>query len=1058
MVSGHKRYNNKGEIVEQFEPYFNSGFDYDPDNIPEGVAIKMYYDALGRMVKTLNPDNSEQLVVFGIPEELNAPSVYAATPWERYHYSPNDLAANTNPGVVPTTSYWTPKSETIDPLGNVIITTEHKAHYDADNDSYEDVVMQYNFDIKGQLIESIDPFDRVISTNKYSTAGQMLKTTHIDRGEQTLQVDALNLPYVTNDAKGARSLFAYDNLHRPIFVWARDDNGKPVTKRQIMRYGDSDGFPNPENYNLKGKLFVHNDEAGKLTYEDYDFKGNNLLFYRQVITDDALTAYQKYVVDWDTFNPSHLSSTQNAITQVRSVVGFCEAKTLQMSIPLFSGEYDALNRIRKATYPADRDGPGKEMVPKYNKGGALLSMKVDNTTYVKEVAYNARGQRILIAMGNKIMTRYAYDPKTFRVLRQRSALFNHSGHTYTPNAGIRQDLQYTYDLEGTITSINDAAPANVYARGPGNLLRVFAHDPLRRLISGTGREITNVYNQPTWYLNTRTQDFNDTNLYERRYTYNKIGNIQKLKHIADQEPNQDFNRDYTYDSSDNKLKSFTVNSTTYGNNYDPNGSLTKEGESRYYEWGANDKLAVFKNQAGSSTPSVYTNYFYNAQGERIKKHTRKGNKIVVTFYMDGGMFETTYTKTVGGSIDNNRYFNTIKISDDGALIATIRVGKNVDDSTPDKKYIVGDHLNNSTAVLKATTGSLINREEYYPFGETSFGSFKFKRYRYNGKEKDEESGLYEYGQRYYAPWLCRFVSVDPIAEDYPHLSSYNYASNRPVTSIDLEGLQTPDEPSTNQQKNNKTSNPKEARSIKKYEKKFDKLLSEERVNNVNTTEAQVHDRMAELYNHKKWMWVKDKSGKDQSKGYDMGSGGKGNKYFHVGELVRDEEIIQVTGPQNNLRVLDPTTFGLTQDGQQQILGMVYQLPQGIQGKASFQIQQSQNQWSVSVYQGQNPQESILGNTTRLNETISQQGNQNSRIDVDVNANNGNILYLVIGNRNSGGDASLSSRGVSATITSVINNKIKIPYSPKSNDSSKLNKGTIESLSTIYRNTHGIPQP
>jgi len=37
--------------------------------------------------------------------------------------------------------------------------------------------------------------------------------------------------------------------------------------------------------------------------------------------------------------------------------------------------------------------------------------------------------------------------------------------------------------------------------------------------------------------------------------------------------------------------------------------------------------------------------------------------------------------------------------------------------------------------------------------------------------------------------LCRFVSVDPIAEDFPHLSSYNYASNRPITARDLEGLQ-----------------------------------------------------------------------------------------------------------------------------------------------------------------------------------------------------------------------------------------------------------------------------
>src|SRR5690554_1194663 len=205
VVSGQKRYNNKGEIVEQYEPYFASGFDYEPDDVPDGVAIKMYYDALGRMVKTVNPDSSEQKVVFGVPEALNTPDIYAPTPWERYHYSPNDLAAITNPGVVPITSYWTPKSETIDPLGNVIKTIEHQAH--DTGSGYEDVVMQYQFDIKGQLIKSIDPYDRIISENKYSTAGQMLRITHIDRGEQTLLADALNLPVVTNDAKQAQTLF-----------------------------------------------------------------------------------------------------------------------------------------------------------------------------------------------------------------------------------------------------------------------------------------------------------------------------------------------------------------------------------------------------------------------------------------------------------------------------------------------------------------------------------------------------------------------------------------------------------------------------------------------------------------------------------------------------------------------------------------------------------------------------------------------------------------------------------------------------------------------------------
>ena len=60
------------------------------------------------------------------------------------------------------------------------------------------------------------------------------------------------------------------------------------------------------------------------------------------------------------------------------------------------------------------------------------------------------------------------------------------------------------------------------------------------------------------------------------------------------------------------------------------------------------------------------------------------------------------------------------------------------------------------------TGALINREEYTPYGETSFGSFARKRYRFTGKERDEESGLYYHGARYYAPWLARWVSSDPL--------------------------------------------------------------------------------------------------------------------------------------------------------------------------------------------------------------------------------------------------------------------------------------------------------
>jgi len=119
-----------------------------------------------------------------------------------------------------------------------------------------------------------------------------------------------------------------------------------------------------------------------------------------------------------------------------------------------------------------------------------------------------------------------------------------------------------------------------------------------------------------------------------------------------------------------------------------------------------------------------------------------------------------------------------------------QVGTDADEPNnyPAVRYNLEDHLGTSSVELEGD-GSLINREEYYPFGDTSFGAFAKKRYRYVGKEKNGESGLYYYGARYYAPWMCRFVSVDPLAASYAHLTPYNYAGNKPIGDLDIDGMQ-----------------------------------------------------------------------------------------------------------------------------------------------------------------------------------------------------------------------------------------------------------------------------
>ncbi len=121
--------------------------------------------------------------------------------------------------------------------------------------------------------------------------------------------------------------------------------------------------------------------------------------------------------------------------------------------------YDGLNRVRSIAYPNDKANQRKTAVPKYNRGGALQAMRFNGTDYVKEIAYNAKGQRVLMASGS-LMQRYTYDPQTFRLVRTEARKYTKSGNTYTPAAGIRLDRGYEHDLMGSVVGENDRTPAS----------------------------------------------------------------------------------------------------------------------------------------------------------------------------------------------------------------------------------------------------------------------------------------------------------------------------------------------------------------------------------------------------------------------------------------------------------------------------------------------------------------------------------------------------------------------------------------------------------------------
>jgi RHS repeat-associated protein len=296
----------------------------------------------------------------------------------------------------------------------------------------------------------------------------------------------------------------------------------------------------------------------------------------------------------------------------------------------------------------------------------------------------------------------------------------------------------------------------------------------------------------------------NVNYYERNYVYDKLGNIESVVQTG----TNGFTRDYTYNSGKNTLQKIedATPTTIESYTYDDCGNTLTTNLNRYYTWNYADQLLCYKNQAGMSDPTVFTQYDYSGH-DRVSKLVRTGTAMSPvyerTIYIDG-IFE--YVKLENGTTYEKNY---IHIMDDKSRIAEVRINPGTafpGDIIDDVVYILEDQIGSSVVRLNIT-GTIIDEEEYYPFGDSSLRTFTYKRYRYVGKEKDAESGLYYYGARYYAAWTCRFISVDPLAEKYVHLTPYNYAANKPIDDYDIDGMQSTGEPQSGGTKTIDAPNP-----------------------------------------------------------------------------------------------------------------------------------------------------------------------------------------------------------------------------------------------------------
>jgi RHS repeat-associated protein len=184
---------------------------------------------------------------------------------------------------------------------------------------------------------------------------------------------------------------------------------------------------------------------------------------------------------------------------------------------------------------------------------------------------------------------------------------------------------------------------------------------------------------------------------------------------------------------------------------------------------------------------MYAQYLYDITGTRVAALVRTQDGALRMRVGIGEFFERLITRTPTGQVSS---YDAVHVTDGAVRIGRGRLGPAApDDPLPEVTVALTDHLGGVVAEMDVT-GTTLTAEEFTPFGQTSFGGYAAKRYRFTGKERDAETGLAYHGARYYAAYLGRWTSCDPVGHA-DGWSPYAYCRNRPTTLTDSTGRAAP---------------------------------------------------------------------------------------------------------------------------------------------------------------------------------------------------------------------------------------------------------------------------
>lgn len=782
LVTGRTIYNNKEKPVKQYEPFYSDTYIYqdEAEVAPVGVTSIIYYDPLGRVIKTETPKGFHSEVKFDswqVSTYDENDSIKDST-YYKEHIGAGDEEAEALQKAE--AHYNTPSVVILDSLARQFMALQYLEEGGTPLTTYT------TFDIQGNPLTIVDPRQYAANQSRselnkvhnfqyqYDMVGNTLYTNSIDAGETWSLINVLGNQVHAWNSRGFHSQTSYDVLQRPVDVSVEGCGLNQIVQR--MEYGDLE--PDAADKNLKGQVVRHYDEAGIVEGLLFDINGQALASQRTFRAD------YKAEVNWNDITTTAMENETYLVTL----------------------EYDALGRIVKALQP-----DGSISQPEYHQSGWLQKVEVQLkkeavfTSFVESIEYNAKGQRTKIIYGNGVQTSYFYEETTFRLVNLKTTRQEVNG-TITE----LQDISYVYDPVGNIVKITDHSNEKVFTANQAvDAGSAFVYDALYQLKEATGREHlaltkTDYQQRSEIFKTTHIANINDSNQlrnYTRQYTYDDAGNLTQLKHIGE----NSFTRNITIsDISNRAITDEMDHSAPVESYFDAAGNINQLEHLQGIEWNYRNNIAsVTIIERDSENDSEY--YVYDAAGQRIRKVKETYNSTGELLWKEekiylGGIEIKRKYKGSSQTLHEDR--SALHVMDDKKRIAIVYYWTMSNDSSVPMgenkiHYQLGNHLGSASLELNAS-GQLISYEEYFPFGSTAFtaGSnateVALKEYRYTGKEHDDTTGLYYYGARYYASWLGRWLSPDP-AGTVDGLNVFRYVGNNPLLLVDRNGLESEEE-------------------------------------------------------------------------------------------------------------------------------------------------------------------------------------------------------------------------------------------------------------------------